>query len=530
MTSMYDGEWVLSSFLDDRAEKLGDKVALVSHAGDLSYGALRDRAQRIGAGLIDLGVAPGDRVATMLDPTIDHVAGWFGTAWAGGVEVPVNTDYKGTFLEHILKESGASVLVVEDRWVERLASLDLPDLRHVVVVGSEPSSSAPGGVDLHSLAELEAHDPIAPVPRTERDLAYILYTSGTTGPSKGVMHAGGSALWTAKVWVDMMELTEDDVAYSMLPLFHVTARSAATTANMWAGGATVLRSRFTASGFWDDVREVGATNFMYMGAVITLLAGQDPKPDDLDNPMRIGGGAAAPPHLRQMFRERFGVELVEVFGMTEIGTATGPLPGRPSPEGTMGKPFDHLQIEIHDEEDQPVPAGTPGEIVVRPARANAIFQGYWGNPQATVEAWRNLWFHTGDRGVMSPEGGITFIDRIKDSLRRRGENISSFEVERSVNGHAAVVECAAYAVKSELTDDEVMVAIVRRDGVEVTAEELFRYFIECMPRFAVPRYVRFMDELPKTPTNRVQKHVLRDQGVTDDTADREAMGIEVPRS
>ena len=530
MTAMYDGEWVLSSFLDDRAEKLGDKIALSSHTGELSYGALRDRAQRLAGGLAGLGVQPGDRVATMLDPTIDHVACWFGTAWAGAVEVPVNTDYKGTFLEHILRESGASVLIVEDRWVDRLAPLDLPELRHVVVVGSYPGATSSHGVDLHALEALESGSPVAPVPRTEQDLTYILYTSGTTGPSKGVMHSGGSALWTAKVWVDMMQLTEDDVAYSMLPLFHVTARSAATTANMWAGGATVLRSRFTASGFWDDVRSVGATNFMYMGAVITLLAAQEPKPDDLDNSMRMGGGAAAPPHLRDMFRERFGVELIEVFGMTEIGTATGPLPGRPSPPGTMGKPFDHLQIEIHDEDDNPVAPDIPGEIVVRPARSNAIFKGYWGNPEATVEAWRNLWFHTGDRGTMSPEGGVTFIDRIKDSLRRRGENISSFEVERSVNGHPAVLECAAYAVKSELTDDEVMVAVVLQEGATIEPEELFRYCIDCMPRFAVPRYVRVMDELPKTPTNRVQKHVLRDHGVTDDTADREAMGIEVPRS
>ncbi|MGB3411780.1 MAG: AMP-binding protein [Microthrixaceae bacterium] len=527
---MYDGEWVLSSFLDDRAEKLGDKVALTSHAGELSYGGLRSRAQQLAGGLVELGVAPGDRVATMLDPTIDYVAAWFATAWAGCVEVPVNTDYKGTFLEHILRESGASVLIVEERWVERLRMLDIPEVRHIVVVGSEEAREAPGGIVQHSLESVESASPIAPVPRTERDLTYILYTSGTTGPSKGVMHSGGSALWTAKVWVDMMQLTEDDVAYSVLPLFHVTARSAATTSNMWAGGSTVLRSRFTVSGFWDDVRSVGATNFMYMGAVITLLGGQDPKPDDLDNPLRIGGGAAAPPHLQQMFRERFGVELIEVFGMTEIGTATGPLPGRPSPTGTMGKPFDHLQIEIHDENDHPVPAETPGEIVVRPAQANAIFQGYWGNPEATVDAWRNLWFHTGDRGTMSSDGGVTFVDRIKDSLRRRGENISSFEVERSVGGHPGVLECAAYAVKSELTDDEVMVAIVCREGTPVDADEFFRFCVECMPRFAVPRYVRFMDALPKTPTARVQKHVLRTEGITEDSVDREALGIQVPHS
>lgn len=196
----------------------------------------------------------------------------------------------------------------------------------------------------------------------------------------------------------------------------------------------------------------------------------------------------------------------------------------------MGKPFSHLQIEIHDEEDKAVEPGTLGEIVVRPNRPNAIFQGYWRNPDFTVNAWRNLWFHTGDRGTMSPGGHVTFIDRIRDSLRRRGENISSFEVERAVNGHPAVLECAAYAVTSELTDDEVAVAVVCKDDMKVDAAELFTHCIGCMPRFAVPRYVRFMQSLPKTPTNRVQKHVLRDAGVTDSMIDRDVLGIEVPRS
>jgi carnitine-CoA ligase len=526
----YEGEWALSALLDDRAERLGDKLAVASPDGDVSYGALRDRAARTAAGLADLGIRPGDCVATMLDPCLDHVVAWFAIAWAGGVEVPVNTDLRGAFLEHVLAESGASVLVIAARWVERLRGLALPALKHVVVVGESLDAVDEGpGTPLHALAALGLADPAPRAPRTEDDLAYVLYTSGTTGLSKGAMHSGRSALWTAKVWVDMMDLGPEDVGYSMLPLFHVTARTATITANFMGGGSVALRDRFSLSRFWSDIADTGATNFMYMGAIIHLLAAQAPGPQDSAHRARKAGGAAAPPHLVAAFRERFGIELFEVFGMTEIGTVTGPPPGGTRP-GTVGRPFDHVEIRVHDEADRPVPAGTSGEIVVRPRVPGAIFSGYWRNPQATVDSWRNLWFHTGDRGRLTEEGDLVFLDRLKDSLRRRGENISSFEVERGVQAHPGVLECAAYAVPSDLTEDEVMIAVVPRPGVVVDPRELFDFCVETLPRFAVPRFIRTMDELPKTPTGRVQKHVLRAAGVVEGSADLEAFAIVVPRS
>jgi crotonobetaine/carnitine-CoA ligase len=518
---------VLSRLLDDRAERLADKPAVDTVEGKVTYGELRDRVQRLARGLVDLGVAAGDCVATMLDSNLDYVLSWFGIAWAGGVEVPVNTELRGVFLEHVLAESGASVLVVAGRWVERLADLEVPTLRHIVVVGDAAKVTA--ALPVHPLDALLAANPLPRVARDENDLTYVLYTSGTTGPSKGVMHSGRSALWTAQVWMDMMRLGGDDVGYSMLPLFHVTARSATMTANFMAGGSVALRDRFSVSRFWDDVRATGSTNFMYMGAIVHLLAAQPPTERDADHRARIAGGAAALPHLVAQFRERFGVDLIEVFGMTEIGTVTGPEHGRARP-GVMGKPFPHVEIEIHDESDASVPAETPGEIVVRPRVSGAIFSGYWRNPQATVDAWRNLWFHTGDRGRLTEDGDLVYLDRIKDSLRRRGENISSFEVERGVQAHPDVLECAAYAVPSEFTEDEVMIAVVAREGVQVDHRALFEHCVAVLPRFAVPRYIRIVDALPKTPTNRVQKHVLRSEGVVADAADLAALGIVVPRS
>jgi crotonobetaine/carnitine-CoA ligase len=262
--------------------------------------------------------------------------------------------------------------------------------------------------------------------------------------------------------------------------------------------------------------------------VIHLLYAQDPTPQDAAHSVRRAFGAAAPPEIAADFERRFGFPLLEVYGSTELGVATAPLDGKRK-AGTMGLTCSHLLIEVHDEADNNLAPGVEGEIVARPAVPESMFLSYWRRPEYTVEAFRNLWFHTGDGGYMDEDGFLVFTDRIKDSIRRRGENISSFEVERSVQGHPDVLEAGAYAVPSELTEDEVMVSVVLRAGRTLDAADLFAYCIEQIPRFAVPRYIRFVDELPKTPSQRIQKYKLRDEGVTADTHDREAMGIEVPR-
>lgn len=518
----YTGAWVVSSLLEDRAERVPDRTFAMSHDGDVTFGQLRDRAARVAGGLAGLGIEPGQRVATMLDPTTDYLAVWFGIVWAGAVDVPVNTALKGEFLSHVLRESDAVALVVDARWQDRLEALDLSGVQYVVVVGG---GARDGTVPL---ATLDVSAPRERVPRDERDLAYVMFTSGTTGPSKGVMHSNRSALYNAASWLDICELTEDDVAYSMFPLFHVTARSAIITASMWAGGRVVLREGFSLSGFWDDVRTTGATWFGYMGAVIHLLYHQPPRDDDADNRLRVAFGAAAPPAIVDDFERRFGVELLETYGSTELGPASAPRPGRVK-RGTMGRPCDHLHVAIHDEHGHEVPAGVAGEIVARPAVPEGLMMGYINRPDASLEAFRELWFHTGDRGRFDEDGHLVFLDRIKDSLRRRGENISSFEVERAVQAHPSVLEAAAYAVPSQLTEDEVMIAVTAAEGHTVDPRELLEFCVKTMPRFAVPRYLRVVDELPKTPSQRVQKYKLRAEGVTPDTVDRDELGIEVPR-
>lgn len=532
VTRRYHGDWVVSRLLADRAERFANDVAVTTALGEtLTYGALAERAARVAGALVSVGVEPGDRVATMLDPGPTYVATWFASAWCGAIEVPINTDFKGTFLNHVLRESGASVLVVDARWRSRLAGLDLPHLRHVIAVGDvgNDGDADPSGRTTWRFDDLVADGrPIAPVDRTEQDPVYVMYTSGTSGPSKGAIHSNRSALWNAYAWLDVLELGDDDVAYSMFPLFHVTARSAVVTSTIWAGGSIALRHGFSTRGFWDDVRASGATFFAYMGSVIHLLWSAPPSPDDADNRLRVAFGAAAPPAIVDGFEQRFGVRLLEVYGSTELGLATSPRPGE-TVRGAMGRECPHVELAIHDESGRPVPTGELGEIVARPRSPHAIFQGYWANPEATVDAFRHLWFHTGDRGRFRPDGNLVFVDRMKDTIRRRGENISSFEVERAVQAHPGVQEAAAYAVPSDIGEDEVAIAVVRAPGFDVTADALFAFCIEQVPRFAVPRYVRFVDELPKTPSQRIQKFTLRDDGITPDAVDRLALGLVIPR-
>lgn len=515
---IYEGPWTLTALVDDRAERLGDAAAVTGER-DLTYGELRSEAARLAGGLTDLGLQRGDRLATFLPSTVDYVGAFTASAWAGAVEVPVNTAFRGTFLEHVMAESEASVAIVAAEFVERLAAVETPDLRHVVVVGDGEVEPLPG-VAMHSFDDLLTSEPAPPADVGETDRLMILYTSGTTGPSKGVVHCNRSAMWTPRFWLDIAELGPDDIGYSFLPLFHVAARSALVLPLFVSGGSAVVRERFSAGDFWRDVRATGSTFTMYMGAAVHFLWSQPEQPDDADNPLTRLGGAAAPREIATQFEDRFGCRLLEVYGMTELGTSTGHRAAEVVP-GTMGRPFRHLEIEIHDDLDNPLPPGEPGEICARPTESWAIFGGYWKRPEATVEAWRNLWFHTGDLGTMTEDGDVIYLDRKKDAIRRRGENISSFELEEALQRHPAIAEATAFAVPSEVTEDEVMVALRLNDGHAVDWSDLVAFCTESLPHFAVPRYYRVMDEFPKTPTGRVEKYKLRADGPASADFERE---------
>lgn len=379
-----------------------------------------------------------------------------------------------------------------------------------------------------SLEELAAGDCAADVPLDYRDPSCILYTSGTTGPSKGVLLSHGANLHLARTVIDLMGYEADDVLYTAFPLFHVNAKFTSVATALLSGARLVLDDRFSASAFWDRMRDEGVTAFNYMGTMLSILDKQPESTADADNPVRRCYGAACPASIWERFERRFGVRLHEHYGMTEIGIATmNTVSCRRV--GSCGHAAPYFEVRIADQEDRELPDGEIGEIQVRPLQPEVMLREYWQRPDATIATFRNLWFHTGDMGSRDEDGFFYFADRLQDAIRRRGENISSWELESVIATHPAVLEAAAYGVPAELGEEEVMVAVVLKEGEAVTPAELLDFCQERVAHFAVPRYLCFRDELPKTPSQRIQKFKLREEGITPYTFDRVAHGYEVHR-
>lgn len=515
-----------------RARIGGDRVALEICGVERTYAELDDLTDRTAAGFAALGLEPGEHVSLMMLNSIENVEAWFGLQKAGLVEVPVHTASRGNALQYVIDHADARALVVDEAFLPHLSAIvdRLPKLRHVVVNRAEPGErvSLPARVSVHDLADLYLDVP-PPTPVLRRDdTAVVLHSSGTTGPPKGVVLSHGAVLHLTRHLVWLMDYTDGDRLYTAFPLFHNNAKYTSVCAALECGGSLVMDKRFPVSTFWDVAREKGITAFNYMGTLLMMLHKQPPRDDDADNPVRIAFGAPCPVEIWEDFEHRFGVSLVEVYGMTEAPMITeNRLDARKI--GSAGRSSMTYEVRVVDEDDEPLPPNTPGEIVARPKQAGALFSGYYERPEDTVEAWRNLWFHTGDRGVIDEEGFLFFIDRMKDCIRRRGENISSWEVESTVNTHPSVLESAAYGVPSELSESDVMIAVVRRPGATLDPGDLLDFCAGKMAHFAVPRYVRFMDALPRNHAERVQKTELRADGVTPDTWDREAAGYKVAR-
>jgi len=358
------------------------------------------------------------------------------------------------------------------------------------------------------------------IPETARpaDPALVLFTSGTTGRSKGCLLSHRFAVRQAELMVDHFGLRSDDVLYCPFPLFHLDASVLTVVPALVLGSTAAIGTRFSAFGFWPEIRRFGATVFDFMGATLSIVYKRPPEPDDRDNPVRLGWGVPLPEFAPE-FEERFALRLVEAYGSTDIGVPIYSRPDEPRRAGACGRPIDAYQVRLVDADDHEVPVGDVGEIVVRPNEPSLICDGYLGMPEETVRATRNLWFHTGDLARRDADGFIYFVGRNKDTIRRRGENISAFEVEEVVEQHPDVLEAAAFGVPSELTEEDVMVAVVPLPGHTVDPAGLVAFCAERVARFAVPRYVEVVADLPKTPTEKVEKYRLREQGVTARTWD-----------
>lgn len=506
----YGEPTTLPAVLRSRAELSPDALFVTFEGTQVTYGESFERARAAAAALASLGIGKGDKVALMLTNSLEFLDLWFGVSLLGAVLVPVNAGLKGEGLRYIVEHSEAKALAVDE---------DLVD----TVEGAIPSGEGPGRRFVRGrardgyeeLGELLAGayaDPKEPA-LEPGDLASILYTSGTTGLPKGVMNCHNSYPTAALEFTQRyVRVRQDDVLYTSLPLFHVNAQSLTTCGSLVSGCPMVLAPRFSASRFFDDLRAHKATVFNYIGAMLTMLYKQPTREDDADNPVRLTVGGAAPAELWTDFERRFGLEILEIYGLTETATFCLGSPPDEIRMGKIGKPVGWSEVRIEREDGSEAADGESGEIVIRSKRPHTLFLGYYKNEEATEQAMRGGWFHSGDRGTRDADGYFSFKDRLKDSIRRRGENISSYELERIVNQHPNVAESAAFGVPSELGEDEVMVAVVLKPGASLEPEELVEFCAERMASFMVPRFIEFRDELPKTATQRVQKYQLRERG------------------
>lgn len=524
---MYSGatdpaRWVLPSALREQAASQPERTWITTTEGEsFTFAEAWHQSRQVASWFRSHGVQRGEHVALMAGNGLDFVRAWMGLGLLGAVAVLLNTELQGRFLEHQLRNSGARLILADPAALATLgeAARAAPQLQRVAVLGPPPEDgltplqpldwSAKGG--WANCMPLDERDPLA------HETACIMYTSGTTGPAKGVLMPHAHCALFSIGACEALQLRPEDRYYIVLPLFHANGLLMQLGAALVAGIPAVLRTRFSAGAWLDDIRRHRATVTNTLGVLGSYILAQPASPEDRDHRLRLLVAAPNPWTLEQQFRERFGIpDVVSGYGMTEVNICAWGRPGHSRPHAA-GWTFDkHYEVIVADPAtDVELPRGSTGEILVRPRTPFAFMQGYHDMPERTADAVRNLWFHTGDAGFIDADGVLTFVDRIKDCIRRRGENISAAEVEAAL-ATVGMSEVAAYAVPSDIPggEDEVMLAIVASSGHELSAADVLRQVDERLPRFARPRYVKFVQELPRTASGKVQRALLRQQGTT----------------
>ncbi len=537
--------WILAKILRERAEAHPDRDYLKFTDNDwVSYGEVNSRSNRVANALLARGVQKSESVSVMLPNCEEFLPVWYGILKAGAVMSSINTAYKGDFLSWTINLVEAKKLIISDVFLERLDFImkELPLLEHVIVLqtgaqeGPDPSLK---WEPLSAIMDSPDNEPDG-VEYSWIDDARIMFTSGTTGRSKGVIKQNAADYFSARGLLEVVSKTSgrsieelaDDTFFSCLPLFHSNAQVLSGYPALVAGGRIAYTERFSSSRFWQQVIDAEATIFNSLGAVSHFIFSIPPSDLDTQHKVHTVFAAPTPKDIYYEFQERFGVKFIEGYGLTETGMATYMDPTRDPVPGSIGVANPGYEVSIVEPgTDRPLPVDVPGEIVVDMKIPNIVMRGYYGMPEKTAEDFRNLKLHTGDLGRMDENGYIYFMDRVKDYIRRRGENISSMEVERQVSAHPNVKEVAAIGVpagEDASSEDEIMIVCIA-EGAKPDMVEFTQFMADRMPYFMVPRYIRFVDSLPKTPTERVQKNKLRDEGITADTWDRDAAGVKVKR-
>jgi len=516
---------VLPRILLRQAEQLGSSSFIDICGRSASFEEMLDVSSRLARGLRNLGVGRADRVAMLLPNCFELVAMWFAASNLGAIEVPNNPGLKGDLLCHNLNNCGAEVLVADGSALVELAKVqdNLPSLRTLILVGADPGEARAAGIRIGRVVAFE--ECLAPQPDFDlADIHYsdpmaILYTSGTTGPAKGVLMSHHHCYSWAAAMAHNLGYTAGDGYFSALPLFHTDAQMFGVYLPLIYGTRATLVDGFSASKFWDQIRASGATATNLLGAMAVILMRRPPSASDADNPVRVCQCIPMVPD-KQAFERRFGMRLVTGYGQTETGFVTLDTVGEGKP-GSCGRPHPDWEVAIVDESDGLLLPGCVGEIVSRPKKSWTMFSGYHRAEAKTVQTLRNLWYHSGDAGFMDEDGWLYFKHRLNEAIRRRGENISAYEVETTAETHPDVVESAAFGIRSELTEEDIMVVAMRRAGSSLQAADLLDHFRASAPRHMVPRYIEITDTpLPRTPTEKIARSELRQRGVSAAALDR----------
>lgn len=517
--SMAAKDRTLSSVLK-RQGYLGGKQLIACKEGSISYKDAPTIASRCAGTLAASGVKAGDRIAVVLSNRLELIELFLGVGWLGAILVPINTAFRGQQLRQLLELADPAAIIVEAELIAVInnAGATLPSLKNVWCIGNLNSVTFDDLCNINIKPWRNDGTEVAEREMMPGDPLAILYTSGTTGASKGVICPHGQFFWWGVLTGEALSLNERDVLYTILPMFHTNALNSFWQA-LLTGATFRFGSRFSASQFFTELIESKATVSYLLGSMVYMLLKQERSPRDrAHNVSRILSPATPTTWVSEFF-ERFGIVLVEGYGSTETNLVLSNSSAGYEP-GSMGRVLPEFEVRVVDGLDREVPDGESGELIVRNLEPFSLSSGYFRNPEATVNAWRNLWFHTGDRVKRDSNGVHYFIDRLTDSIRRRGENISSLEVENAIMSHPCVEMCSVIGVPSEVGEEEVKAFVVLKKGIRLSPERLVDFLESEIASFAIPRFIEFVEQLPLTENGKVQKFELKKQGVGRNTWDR----------
>ncbi len=525
-----DSERTVGKILQNSAKRFADRPFVYFGDEVVTYAKMEERALRAGGYFQSGSIKKGDKVLIFIGNCLEWLYVWYGLAKIGAVAVPLNTAHKGAILEYQINNSDAQILVTSKELFERIVTLEdkLTTLQKIIV-SPDDKDLPPIKQRTISYAELMQSTPmVQDIEANYFDTMAIMYTSGTTGVSKGVVQPHNQFIWCGEQIAQQFKLTPDDVFYCWSPLFHIGGSGMFVMSTLLTGSSLALAETFSLRRFWPDIEKYKATISAGFATLMELLYKQTPKVDDGVNPLRHMMVGHPSESIRQDFEKRFNLVITDDYGMTEFEpisfSVVGELDRKP---GTCGRPAQNVEVKIFDDDDNALKPGRVGEIVARPYRPFIMMQEYYKMPDQTLKAWRNLWFHTGDLGYLDEDGYLFFVDRKKDCIRRRGENISSIELENIINSHPCVLESAAVGVPSEPGDQDIKIVFTLKEGKTLTYEELMHFCQENMAFFMIPRYIEIVDAFPRNEASKILKKDLRD--INKNTWDRESAGFKIKK-